>query len=121
MSCWVEISRGVGLREMHSGEPDYKAEGAGAIPPSPEAMEHGANGAAEGRHYTATPSPALQAVRKNMNHISGLNLGLRVSEFVLSIIAFSLMASASQNGAVFNNFTSYRSESRSTRALNLGF
>jgi hypothetical protein len=67
------------------------------------AMEQGrANGS-----YPAEGSPALVAVKKNINHISGLNLGLRVAEFVLSVIAFSLMASADQNGAVFNNFTSY--------------
>lgn len=74
------------------------------------AMEQGVpgeNGAPEARYYTHTPSPALQAVKKNMNHISGVNLGLRVSELVLSVIAFSLMASADQNGAVFSNFTAY--------------
>lgn len=69
------------------------------------AMEQGrANGS-----YPAGGSPAaFVAVKKNINHISGLNLGLRVAEFILSVIAFSLMASADQNGAVFNNFTSYR-------------
>lgn len=70
--------------------------------------ENGAAVAPEARYYTHTPSPALQAVKKNMNHISGVNLGLRVSELVLSVIAFSLMASADQNGAVFSNFTAYR-------------
>jgi len=102
---------------MYSGEPNYKVEEAGAMPPSPEAMEQGAPGANGAGYYTQTPSPALQAVKKNINHISGLNLGLRVSEFVLSVIAFSLMAGADQNGAVFNNFTSYRSECRSARAF----
>ena len=83
---------------MYSGE----AEGA---------MEQGVpagGGAAEGRYYTATPSPALQAVKRNINHISGVNLGLRVAEFVLSVIAFCSMAAANQNGAVFSNFTAYR-------------
>ncbi|KAG0590106.1 hypothetical protein M758_1G070700 [Ceratodon purpureus] len=93
---------------MHSGEPEHGVGGAGA-----EGMEQGVPGgsgaavAPEGRYYAHTPSPGLQAVKKNINHISGVNLGLRVSEFVLSVIAFSLMAAADQNGAVFNNFTSY--------------
>lgn len=104
---------------MDSGEADYRAGRAG-VGASANAMEQGvplpgddANVATEGgRYYTQTPSPALQAVKKNINHISGLNLGLRVAAFVLSVIAFSLMASADQNGAVFSTFTSYRSEFR---------
>ncbi|XP_024381122.1 CASP-like protein UU5 [Physcomitrium patens] len=78
-----------------------------------DAMEQGAPGASsaavvpEGGHYTQTPSPAFQAVKKNINHMSAFSLGLRVAEFVLSVIAFSLMASADQNGAVYSTFTSY--------------
>jgi len=92
---------------MYSGEPDDRAEGAGSVPPFAGAMEGGAPGVNGAGYYTQTPSPALRAVKKNINHISGLNLGLRVTEFVLSVLAFSLMASANQNGAVYNNFTSY--------------
>lgn len=94
---------------MYAREAEHRADGAmgvmeqGAVPGGDAAAV-----APEGRYYTQTPSPALQAVKKNINHISGLNLGLRMAEFVLSVIAFSLMASADQNGAVFSNFTSYR-------------
>ena len=90
----------VDIAIMHTGE---SPEG---NPPrsSASAMEQGS----PAPYYNHTPSPALQAVKKNLNHMNGLNLGLRIAEFLLSVIAFSVMASANENGAVFSTFTTYR-------------
>lgn len=95
---WVwEVSIDIAI--MHTGESPE-----GNPPRSASGMEQGS----PAPYYNHTPSPALQAVKKNLNHMNGLNLGLRIAEFLLSVIAFSVMASANENGAVFSTFTTYR-------------
>lgn len=89
----------VDIAIMHTGESPE-----GNPPRSASGMEQGS----PAPYYNHTPSPALQAVKKNLNHMNGLNLGLRIAEFFLSVIAFSVMASANENGAVFSTFTTYR-------------
>lgn len=59
MLCWVEILRGVGLREMYFGELDYKVEGVGVILFFLEVMEYGVNGVVEGCYYIVMLSLVL--------------------------------------------------------------
>lgn len=93
----LEVS--VATAAMHTGESPE-----GNPPRSASGMEQGS----PAPYYHHTPSPALLAVKRNLNHMNGLNLGLRIAEFILSVIAFSVMASANENGAVFSTFTTYR-------------
>lgn len=44
------------------------------------------------RYYSHALSPVLHAMKKNINHMSDLSLELQVSQFVLNIIAFYLIA-----------------------------
>nr|PNR26645.1 hypothetical protein PHYPA_030126 [Physcomitrium patens] len=52
-------------------------------------------------------SPERHAVKKNINYMLSLSLGLRVLEFILNIIAFSFMASTKQKNVIYSFFILY--------------